>query len=457
MKICHRSWVLFSILIFSFCLGAGENENTGRLNWPEVRAKTEAMLLKRAKEKVSVIPKVENWDEAADLALDLRARSLLLKKKSGLDLESSNTILLACQNLSETILNYEASRDLFKKSGILRDTAVRGWGTAQTVTLPGIRVSNVLDLTHTSAVLLSLAEYLSLARGVHESHYEQVLGTAVEVLDYWIQFFMEEHPVYGPYFCRLGISGEAVRGFLIYHANARMAMTLYLVSRELRERGLEKRAGDFETLALRLGRQIQTGVVNADVWVHGMAQVKSNAIPQRSEDVGHASAVLEMINLFQKNNLNYGGKPLFRNADLVKFKDVLTNQVWVRDEQGRVSYRIYFDEDDFKKSNGRMRDAGVRFAPPETNTLSNKSGAATKKWGSATAWHRYVGGKDRSVDTGASLRSSWGWVHAAKTDEATFTQLFRYLSAYFGFWKETRLASNSFLTLARFWSASLEL
>ncbi|MBL8992818.1 MAG: hypothetical protein JNM63_05720, partial [Spirochaetia bacterium] len=291
-----------------------------KVNWSEVRDKLSAALAKRASEKVAASPRIENWDEVESFALDLRARSLLLKKKSGLNEAVSNAVLDACQSLAEAILSLEASRDLVRKSGILKDTAGRGWGTSQVQSFAGLRLSNVLELDLTGGALVALAEYLPLARGVHEAHYEQVLGTAVETLDYWIQFFMEEHPTYGPYFRKFGIAGEPFRDQLFFSSDAQMALALWLVSRELRAKGLEKKAGEFETLSLRLARQIQTGVtepvlsgksVNADLWFQGFIQVRSNAKPSRSEDAARAAPVLDLVSTFQKNNISYGNKTLF--------------------------------------------------------------------------------------------------------------------------------------------------
>lgn len=434
-----------------------------KVNWSEVRDKLSAALSKRASEKVAATPRIENWEEVEGYSLELRARALFLKKKSGLTDSISNAALDACQALAEAILSLEASRDLVRKSGILKDTAGRGWGTSLVQSFGGLRLSNVLELDLTGTALVALAEYLPLAKGVHEAHYEQVLGTAVETLDYWIQFFMEEHPTYGPFFRKFGVPGESLRDQFFFSSDAQMALALWLVSKELRAKGLEKKAGEFETLSLRLARQIQSAVVepvfygkslNADLWFQGYTGVRSNAKPMRIEDASHASPIVDLVAVFWKNNLSYGGKALFKSSDLAGFREVLTNRVFVRDDEGRVAYRIYYDEDDIKKSGNKTPNVPVHFS---TNAGTNSASTNQKKWISAVAWHRSLSSKDRGIDTGQTLRASWGWPAAAKTDEAAISHLYRYYASYFGFWRDVKWSPNAFLTLASFWYACQDL
>lgn len=434
-----------------------------KVNWSEVRDKLSASLAKRVSEKVALTPKIENWDEVESFSLELRARSLFLKKKSGLNEAVSNAALDACQSLAEAILSLEASHELVRKSGILKDTAGRGWGTSQVHSFAGLRLSNALELDLTGTALIALAEYLPLAKGVHEAHYEQVLGTAVETLDYWIQFLMEEHPVHGPFFRKFGVPGESLRDQILFSSDAQMALALWLVSRELRAKGLEKKAGEFETLSLRLARQIQTAVVepvlygkvvNADLWYQGLSEVRSNAKPFRFEDAAHASPIVDLAAAFVKNGVSYGNKALFKPADLTGLRDILTNRVFVRDEEGKVAYRIYYDEDDIKKAGNKTPNVPVHFS---TNTQASSASTNQKKWISAVAWHRSLSSKDRGIDTGQTLRGSWGWPAAARTDEASMTQLYRYYVSYFGFWREVKWPPNAFLTLTSFWCACQDL
>ncbi|MBL8992080.1 MAG: hypothetical protein JNM63_01985, partial [Spirochaetia bacterium] len=141
-------------------------------------------------------------------------------------------------------------------------------------------------------------------------------------------------------------------------------------------------------------------------------------------------------------------------SDLAGFRDILTNRVWVRDEEGKVAYRIYYDEEDVKKAGTKSMNVPVHFS---TNAGTNSASTNQKKWISAVVLHRSLGTRDRGVDTGQTLRSSWGWSPVARVDEATFTQLYRYYAAYFGFWREVKWLPNAFLTLTSFWCACQDL
>ncbi|MBL8993531.1 MAG: hypothetical protein JNM63_09340, partial [Spirochaetia bacterium] len=68
-------------------------------------------------------------------------------------------------------------------------------------------------------------------------------------------------------------------------------------------------------------------------------------------------------------------------------------------------------------------------------------------------WNRNIGTKERAVDTGLGLRTSWGWIAAAKGDSDAMYHLYRYYSAYDQNLKGEKIADNFFLVLTTFWAA----
>lgn len=422
-----------------------------KISWSKVREDWSGILLKRAKEPVSMPDTLDDWDRVANVATELRARSLFLQENKNLGSEDSAAILASCRTLVETILAWEASGERVKQSGFLKDLGARGWGISKPGSMMGVSANNIVELYLTSTTLLALSETLPLTSRMDEAFRIKVMTVMSEVIDYWSRTYLEESPAYGPYFLKYGMPGDRIRELLVFNTSAQMGASLWLLAKELKTSPLASKAAAYEALSIRLGKQIKLGVldeirrdggVDVDRWVYGLDKAKTSPVPQRGEDANHGSYILDLIRYFVRDQVVDAGKPIFQNADLAFFRKILRDKVWVHDESGQIAYKIYYQEGDVQKKGVKAREVIAEYA------TSEKSG-----WAGTVGWNRNIGTKDRAVDTGLSLRTSWGWVHACRGDNEMMYHLYRYYAAYDQNTKGEKIADNFFLTLVTFWAA----
>ncbi|MBL8994887.1 MAG: hypothetical protein JNM63_16185, partial [Spirochaetia bacterium] len=303
-----------------------------KISWPQVREDWGKILLKRAKENVSVATSLDDWDRVANFATELRARSLFLQENKNLGAEDAAAILASCRTLIETILAWEASGELVKQSGFLKDPGARGWGISKPGSMMGVSANNIVELYLTSTTLLALSEALPLTSKMDEAFRTKVLTVMSEVVDYWIKTYLEESPVYGPYFLKYGMPGERIRELLVFNTSAQMGASLWLFAKELKTSSLASKALGYGALSIKLGKQIKLGVldeirkggaVDVDRWVYGLDKAKASPVPQRGEDANHGSYILDLIRHFIDDKAVEGGRPIFQNSDLAFFRDIL--------------------------------------------------------------------------------------------------------------------------------------
>ncbi len=311
----------------------------------------------------------------------------------------------------------------------------------------------MIEFYCTSSALLGLAEYLPLAKENGADHHALILKTLLEVSDYWIKNWMVEHPIYGPYFCKYGITDPRIRDIMVFNTDAQMGLTLRLLARELKN---NDQAARYFRLSERLGWQMRlaifdpitrNGKVDSAAWAYAYIDMAGTPTPQRIEDGNHASYILDFIINLVREKAEWNGKPIFKASDLAVFKTILFDHVMVKDAKGNIIYKFYFDKESTKKSGSRQRELVEVYKTEPAEGLESASG-----------WRRYLGGTDPSLDTGHSIRTSWGWAAAFAGDAEVLTHLFHTYAAAFGFEpgnvvtrQSQKASAGTLLTLTIFW------
>jgi hypothetical protein len=144
--------------------------------------------------------------------------------------------------------------------------------------------------------------------------------------------------------------------------------------------------------------------------------------PQRGEDANHASFVLDFVSLAAERKLAApGAAPLFSSGDLDRLAALLPASVFVLDGHGAPAYAVFVDPADVTRdSRGKTRAAAFSLAADESHPKQ------------VATWWRQLAGRERTVDLGQSIRTSWGWVEAAQRQPSLVEALGRYLAAAHG-------------------------
>jgi hypothetical protein len=216
----------------------------------------------------------------------------------------------------------------------------------------------------------------------------------------------------------------------VFNTDALLARALLVLAGSARKLGDPERALRYEQsaggIASTLRRWILEPVASAaadaraSAWRYGLEQNEGGGVEaQRVEDTNHASFTLDFIALAVARRLGAapGQPPVFERTDLDRLGSLLSEAAFPRGADGAPAYRVFVDDTETKhgpRGKSTARDFALTPDPERAHEV--------------VSWWKELGGDQRTLDLGLSIRTSWGWAEAVAHDERSLAALGRYLT-----------------------------
>jgi hypothetical protein len=412
-----------------------------------------ARLRARALEAEKAGPGLAEWDRAINVAISVRARAILLGA-GGLSAGDAEDVARRAKEATALVLADEARGPRIAAAAGDTLGGARGWGTAKPIHMGTVQAVRVVDAYSTSMVLVSLADWLEVSVSRDPGYARRLLADLAPIADHWLGARSFSAPGGGLSFEKIAVADPAIRHYRVFNTDALFARALLVIGDAAGRLGDGARAARYRSAAVEIGLGLKALVVDrvlgrggpahADAWSYALETLAGGSTaPQRGEDANHASFVLDFLSLAAERKLAPpGAGALFSPGDLDRLAALLPTSVFVLDGQGAPAYAVFVDPADVTRdARGKTRSAAFSLAADESHPKQ------------VATWWRQLAGRDRTVDLGQSIRTSWGWVEAARGQPALLETIGRYLTAAHG-GNDDGGGANLFLSEATWFAAA---